>query len=588
MKTWFARSMTRLGHLSDETIAKLISGELSSYREFRAKAHLNNCWQCKARRETLEKASFQVVEYRKLQLERCLPLNPRRRQEFFKRLDEVWDEASVPTWRSRLSAYFGTLPASLMNPIFASTFVVCMAVALLFLIWHRNSAPMSSQAFLAKAMQAESQQEAATTTGVIYQKVQLRVGTKTMEHAIYRDASRKRRPRPLALTAAERSVQTELATSGVNWERPLSAHDYTDWHEQQTAVRDEVRASGEGLLTLTSIVPSGPVASESLTVRVADFHPIQRTVAMRDAETIEIAEVHYDVLGWDAVNNALFEPLGPPPTASAIGSVLRALPSEEELDLAELQARLVLNRLHADSTEQLEFLRSRSSVEVKGVVESNARKQELIAQLRTVPHVVLAIFSVDDLRTQGEGDSTASSVRAYSTVGQASPLEQFFRAQGKGTDTLNATSQQLLDAALSVKQESSAIAELYQRFGNNAQLDEAGKSTLQQLLDAHASHLQQAVDTEDRILVETVMTRPAALQAWSALEGTRSLLAPAASRNLDLCKELISGSDGSQRDATLIASDLFHVTQQLRNSLHSIASNKSTSGQAAIPTSEKR
>jgi hypothetical protein len=199
-----------------------------------------------------------------------------------------------------------------------------------------------------------------------------------------------------------------------------------------------------------------------------------------------------------------------------------------------------------------------------------------------------AIFSVDDLRTHSEPDNTVSSVRAYSTVAQASPLEQFFRAQGKGTDTLNSTSQQLLDAALSVKQESSAIADLYQRFGSNAQLDEVGRSTLQQLLNAHASHLQQAVDVEDRILAETVMARPAALEAWSALDGTRSSLGTAAADNMTLCKELITGSDGSQRNATLIASDLFRSTQQLRNSLHGIASSKPTPGQAALPTSEKR
>jgi hypothetical protein len=248
----------------------------------------------------------------------------------------------------------------------------------------------------------------------------------------------------------------------------------------------------------------------------------------------------------------------------------------------------VLNRLHADSTEQLEFLRSQSSIEVKGIVESNARKQELVAQLRTVPHVLPAIFSVDDLRTHNQADNAVSSVRAYSTVAEASPLEQFFRTHGKGTETLNSTSQQLLDAALSVKQESSAIADLYQRFGSNTQLDEVGRSTLQQLLNAHASHLQQAVDVEDKILAETVMARPAALEAWSALDGTRSSLGTAASSNMALCKELISGNDGLQRDATLIASDLFRSTQQLRNSLHSIASSKSTPGQVASPLSEKR
>ncbi len=142
--------------------------------------------------------------------------------------------------------------------------------------------------------------------------------------------------------------------------------------------------------------------------------------------------------------------------------------------------------------------------------------------------------------------------------------------------------------AISVKQESSAIADLYQRFGNDAQLDEAGKSTLQQLLDAHVSHLQQAVDVEDSVLAETVMARPAGLEAWSALDGTRASLGTAAASNMALCKELISGRDGSQRSATLIASDLFRSTQELRNSLHGISSSKPIPGQATPPLSQKR
>jgi anti-sigma factor RsiW len=587
MKTLFQHTLTRFGHLSDETITKLLDGELTSMREFRANAHLGKCWQCKARRETLEKAAFQVVEYRKHHLERRLPLNPIRRETFLVRLDEVLEETAAAPWWSRTFSQLRSLSIPHMNPVYASTFVIVAAAVLLIFIWQRNAAPVSASVFLEKAVQAEAKQFSPIVPGVIYQKVEIRTNSKTIERALYRDVAHKRKPRPVMLNSEEEASRGELEAAGVDWQQPLSAEAYRKWHDGQPAAEDEVRRSGNEFLILTTSISSGPIAAESLTVRAQDFHAVSRTVSMRDRENIEIAEVHYDTLGWDAVNDALFEPVAGGVLAPSAALVLPHLPSPEQLDLAELQARLVLNRLHADSTEQLEFLRSHSSVEVKGVVESNARKQELVAQLRTVPHVLPAIFSVDDLRTHGEAENTASSVRAYSTVAQESPLEQFFRAQGKGTDTLNATSQRMLDAALSVKQESSAIADLYQRFGNT-QLDEVGRSTLRQLLDAHASHLQQAVDAEDSILAETVTTRPVGIEAWSALDGTRASLGTAAASNMALCKELISGNDGSQRDAILIASDLFRSTQELRNSLHSIASTKSTLGQAALPLSEKR
>jgi hypothetical protein len=588
MKTWFARSVTRLGHLSDETITKLINGELSSYREFRANSHLNKCWQCKARREALEKASFQVVEYRKYQLERCQPLNPRRRQDFLTRLDQVWEETTAPTWRSRLSEHLRFLPAPRMNPVYTSTFVVALAAVLLFLIWHRNPPPMSSGTFLAQAVQAEERQAAATTSGVIYQKIEIRARTHTIQRAIYRDASRKRKPRPVVLEPEVRTLQTELVSGGVDWDQPLSARDYAQWHERQSVIRDDVHPSGEGLLTLTSTVPAGPVAAESLTVRVADFHPIERTVAMRDSDNIEIAEVHYDVLGWDAVNDALFEPLGHPPAVSAIASALPDILSPEQLDLAELQARLVLNGLHADSTEQLEFQRSRSSIEVKGLVDSDERKRQLVAALRTVPHVVPAIFSVADLSVHSSNADSVSSIEEFSTVAVESPLERFLRARGESTEDLNGISQKLLDAALSIKQESTAISELRQRFGNDQKLDDAGKSTLRRLFEAHMSQLVAATDEEDTLVVRVIGAHPANGAGDNGAAPAPSSLAAEGSTPLNLCRELISSDNSTEVNVPDLATQLLKSTQSLRISAHKVLDDNSGSPKNDPPSINQR
>jgi anti-sigma factor RsiW len=588
MNTFFQRTLTRLGHLSDETITKFIDGELSSLHEFRVKAHLGKCWQCKARRETLEKAAFQVVEYRKHKLESHLPLSSKRREMFFEHLDKVLEETTTAPWWSRVLSQLRSVSIPHMNPVFSSTFVIVAAVVLLVLIWQRNTVPVSASIFLEKAVQEEAQQSSPTLSGVIYQKVEIKTKSKTIERGLYRDISHQRRPRAEKVATDEDGVRKQLDAAGVDWQQPLSAGAFKMWHDRQLTAEDDVRRSGNDLLTLTTALPSGPIAAESLTVRAQDFHAVRRTISMRNDENIEIAEVHYDMLGWDAVNDTLFEPLGGNVATPSVTSALPHFVSPEQLDLAELQARLLLNRLHADSTVQLEFLRSQTSVEVKGVVESNVRKQELVSQLRAIPHILPAIFSVDDLRAHSESGNSVSTVLASSTVAQASPLEQFLRAQGKGTDTLNATSQRLLDAALSVKQESSAIAELYWRFGTDTQLDEAGKSILRQLLNAHACRLQQAVDAEDGILTEAVMVRPKQSAVLSSSGGAPDSLETFAENNMVLSKELISGKDGSQRDAALITLDLFRSTQELRNSLHGIASSNASPGQATPPVSQKR
>jgi hypothetical protein len=581
MKTLFERTVTRFGHLSDETLTRLINGEMSSFREFRTNAHLNKCWQCKARREALEKASFQVVEFRKYQMERRLPLNLRRRETFLARLDEVWDETAAASWHSRLLSQFRLASLPSMNPVYASTFVVAAAAVLLFFIWHRQTASISAAVFLEKAVQAEARQNSPAISGVIYQKVEIRKGAQAFDHAIYRDIAQKRKPRPIVVSAKEESVRTELASGGVDWQQPLSAADYRRWHDSQTVLSDEVRRQGDEFLTLTTTVSTGPIAAESLTVRLADFHPIERTVALRADETVEIAELHYDVLGWDAVNDGLFEPVPGVPVAPSVAAVLAHLPSAEQLDLAELQARLVLNELHADSTEQLEFIRSPGSIEIKGVVDSDARKQQLVSGLKTVPHVVPAIFSVEDLSARRTEANSVSSVRAYSTVVRESPLEHFLRAQGKGTEELNSISQRLLDAALSMKQEGTAIDDLQRRFGNDDRLDEKGRTALQQLLSAHAMRLIAAADTEDKLLSEA--TGATASANGATTDG--SSIAAASAAPLQLCKELIAGRDGEQRDISVVAADLLRSTQVVRHSLRDL--NKSNAASTDLPSSDK-
>ncbi len=323
MKTLFQRTVTRFGHLSDEVISRLINGELGSMREYHANAHMTKCWQCKARREALEKAAFQVVEYRKYQMDRRLPLNPARRESFLTRLDEVLDETSAVSWQSRLFSHFRTPSIPNMNPVYASTFVIVAAAVLLVLIWQRSAAPVSAAAFLDKAVQAEAKETTPALSAVIYQKIEIRIKAQTFERSLYRDVAQKRRARAVKLSQIEDATRAQLEAAGVNWQQPLSAENYRAWHDGRPSVEDQVRSSRGDLLTLTTSVPVGPIAAESLTVRTRDFHTVSRTISLRDDESIEIAEVHYDTLGWDAVNDSLFEPIGggsPSPILRGSGS----------------------------------------------------------------------------------------------------------------------------------------------------------------------------------------------------------------------------------------------------------------------------
>ncbi len=78
-----------------------------------------------------------------------------------------------------------------------------------------------------------------------------------------------------------------LPASGVDWEAPLSATTYQDWHDHQRVREDSITRDGAKLIKLTTMVPSGAVRKESLTVRISDFHPVERTVEFDNNETIE-------------------------------------------------------------------------------------------------------------------------------------------------------------------------------------------------------------------------------------------------------------------------------------------------------------
>ncbi len=561
-------------HVGEDVLLSLLDGELSTSQTKNVQKHLERCWTCRARRDQLEKTIGSFVGYRKQLIRPYMPPPPRGREMFLASLDELTRARRRPWYSGPLHTLRRFTPQT-MSPIIASSLVVGVAAVLLLLIWQRGRPPVSAHQLLAKAQVWDIQPSPAVPSVVVYQKVQIRTKAKKLERAIYRDVSGKRKPRTVALDATDRAIQREVELAGVNWQEPLSAASFRDWHDRQPVFSDKITRTGDRLLTLTTSLPSGSVASESLTVRNNDFHPVGRTIELRDDDRIEIAELNYAVLGWNEVNQALFEPLhSGAPVVAAIH--LPTVLSPEQLDLAELQARLVLNRLNADSTEQLDFSRSNTSVQIKGIVESTQRRNALVAQLRLVPHVIPAIFSVEELSAPRDSTSRASGVKAYSMVGQPSPLEQFFKTHGRGQDAVSQISQKLLDAAASVRQESSAIHDLLERFSSDANLGDSGRAALNELIHSHATKLQAALDAEDRVIEDSVPLAHAARPLSPMAESTPTGLRAFGDHNMALCREFITGSDRTSRPAEAIASDLLASSAQLRTLLRSISSNSKT------------
>jgi hypothetical protein len=273
-------------------------------------------------------------------------------------------------------------------------------------------------------------------------------------------------------------------------------------------------------------------------------------------------------LPWSAVNDSLFEPEA---TLSGIRvpahpSLSLHLPSpltDAELDLAELSARLVLNRLHADNGERIEIVRSEKGVQVKGIVETEERKRELETQLRFVPHVIPAIFSYHDMENHPPAETEINSVRMSSVVSQTTPLEKYLVDRGWTRDNVRHISRQIFDSSTVIDRESQAITDLLKRFASKNSLSQTADATLEQLIAEHRSRLLEALTAEEQSIAAVGLTASSKSLPLKSLES----LTANARTNVNLTQELISTADLQPRSAEAIVPELAESVAQLRTDL---------------------
>jgi hypothetical protein len=572
MSSYVRRLVNSLAHLSDENLCKLLDDELSSVRDVRARAHLANCWQCRVRFEQLEKAAHQVVEYRNFHVLPRLPLDPKGRDSFLVKLDRLMDESSSTPWSLRFLSGIHSLSVTKMNPLIASFAVVMLAMVMLFVIWQRGVVPVSAAELLDRAEVWDTNPIKAGGPGVVYQRVRIATPHRTIERDLFRNAQRGRHPKAERVSAEMAPLKAKLELAGVSWEEPLSAVSYKDWRDRQELVNDEVSRSGKNLLTLTTTSSHPTVLKESLTVRKDDFHPVQRTVMFVDEGTIEITEENYAILDWNAVNSALFEALPSVTPPIVVGGPANihplppALPTSMQLDNAELQARLALNRLNADTGEEIRVTRRNKDVEVKGVVEADERKREIVARLDTIPYVDSSILSIQELRNSSN-PAPPTSVKEYSLVAQPSPLGIYMQEKKLSADAVSEMSRRLLDACLQAQQGSSALSELLERFPLSDDLSPVSRAARNELITNYMQSIEAGLGAQEKGLKELGFVHLPGVGPPFRQIGAVNELAAATQRNQMLCRELIAGDTALPRVGEAVAAELLETIAQIRSLL---------------------
>jgi hypothetical protein len=556
------------GHLSDQTILLALDGEMGSRETDRVKTHLEACWTCRVRREQIERVISDVVEFESHD-EVILQLLPRprdRRSSFLLKLDElieqtaqpsVWQLMSANLWKSRRQLGFAAVTLAIL--LFAARLL-------------ETPPSVSANELLRRANASLNAEFMSVNRPVVYRKIRIRSGNDTVTRTIYRDPAT-RRVSDRMDPPASAFLQAAFTHAGFDWQEPLSASDYSAWRGRLAKKSDEVRQTGVDSLVLSTSTRDGLVQEASLTVRASDWHPVAEHITLYDSRELEIIELDFRVLSMEAVGPGIFET-----SVAAVPPVIRTDgpkvapetpespkgPTQAELGEVELRVLVALHNAKADAGEDIAVLRLRDEVVVQGVVETQARKQELAALLARMPHVQPQVQTLAEaLLAQGQPQPGTSASETQSAESPPAPplLQQALEKQFPNVEDRSGFINQALDVAQDALAHSSALQHLGTRYRTSAvvELSPELRRELAELLLDHRNVLRQQLLTE-RVLVSALMpaseSSPAVTLRSGTWQETVAAILPDVRRIHSGVAALFAGSRVSAPNAASTAADL--------------------------------
>ena len=435
-------------HLTDELLLLAVDGELPGRVSLQVKEHLEACWSCRSRSDAIEKCINDVVGYKSLFLLSCTPPSDEGRAGFLKQLAQRSQRAGRPPLWRRLSGYFH-LPSFLRERrrfMLVYGLPVACLVAILLLQFRRIPV-VNAEELLSNAQDGETRALTGAARPVVYQKLRIRGEGRDVIQFSYRDVGGHRHADHFerdphasgASTTPEQGnagaaanpeasdnefLESWFTRAQLDWEDPLSVAHFRAWHDAYSIHDDVFHRDGDSL-TLRTRADVGPIAEAQFTVRRSDFHPISEHIELRDAARLDIEEMGYQVMGLDAINDALFAP-----APAAISAPLKhaapsvAAPREIPANLAdvEMQARTVLHANGADIAEQIQITTS-DRVTVRGVVATDERKLQLQSALAKIPHVEAILQSPEAADATADATNLETLQQEQTPAALPSPLE---------------------------------------------------------------------------------------------------------------------------------------------------------------------
>jgi hypothetical protein len=562
---------------------RAVRSNAADMRSWGIRCHLLCCRKCRLRVKTAEAELLRLYasyERNELKLDARLP----SAEASLGRLLENMQASASQTMPKDGSAMPFSRSIAVASAC-AITAAVCIAI---LLPRHERKTTLTADAVLDNAVAVEPVPSVHQQPGVIFERVNLRVHGEQFEWPVYRDRQGVRKARFQPVSAREATLRHKLENAGVLREDPLSAASFRNWRDRLHTHTDRIAASSAGNITITTSVEansSSDVREETLTLREKDYHPLARTVEFRDAEVVEIAEVDYRVLNWNQVESGWFETSEAHPVMHAAvpepppAPVVPAALTEEQLDLAELQAQLALSRQDASGSEQIELSRKPDGIVVHGIVSTSERKEKIQTVLTAIPHVSAQLFTPAEMDAAAANTATEpaatphASIQLIQSSSLPSPLLLYWKNRQKSLDQLPGITQQLLNSGLRIRQQSHAMLDISRRYADRNVLTPESREVWDALWADHVEKLRASLEDQSRLLSLIAPSQPISPQTESTIDTTdASDLEKMASKSFALCQELTAGKD-PQRDAAVILSELKETSSMLSAALRHLPSH---------------
>ena len=492
-----------LRHPSGSDLLMYLEGELSSRRSRYIQDHLHSCWPCRQQSDQIARAIMVFMECRNAEVDQAPPRHGWCRFPELLRLAAKEDLEPGPVQR-------------LLDRLPRLKFAVAAGVLAGLLVWLHLSPvdQVSANSLLDRAEAAEFRVVQGVSEPVLYQSIEVRCqgpsaaaeqpGLIESWTDLQRRLSRRR-----TNAACWPELERVLQINHMGSQHLLSGAAFREWRNSLDRPSDNVFGGklGDGTQTLTLQTLAGggaqadSILEANLVVRTSDWLPVRerlRVGAGSKVREYELARVSAKVTPRSALDPTIFATAPAAPLAAApappapVGAV--PLPEAPPAEI-EVRALYVLHQLHACLGENIEVIRnSNGRVLVQGTVETQERKEQLIAALASVQAAELRITTFAEAVSAGAPTPPARVVEDRTAESGTAPIEAALKGQLGGSRIID-----LANQAISLSEDWEAEAWALRKVADAlrpeelASLSAAGRQMLADMVRDHARALQEKI-----------------------------------------------------------------------------------------------